>query len=84
MKKISKLPTIKIEIKDASKLKSGLVDINGHSLPREGIIIKKVTHNSQPVTEYIVPEGNNYDNYLSRKLDEVDMGDFLKKAREKL
>ena len=77
------LPTIKIEVKSASNLKSGLTDVNGNPLPSVGIVIKRVTHNSpNPKTEYIVPEGNSYHNYLTKKLHSVDMTDLLEKCNQ--
>ena len=63
-----KLPTIKIEVKDASQLVDGLKDINDKPLPKEGIVIKKVKHCSIPEVEYIVPEGGMYYNYLIEKI----------------
>lgn len=81
----TKIPRIKIEIKDASSLKDGLIDINGKPLPKEGIVIKRVSHNSFPAkTDYIIPEGGDYFNYLSSKLSDTDMSDFLKKAKTKM
>lgn len=81
---MAELPTIKVEVKSASTLRDGLKDINGRPLPKTGIIIKKVTHHSpDPMTEYIVPEGSNYHNYLTTKLNSVDMTEFIEKAKQK-
>jgi len=79
-----KIPKIMVEVKSASTLKEGLKDINGKELPKKGIVIKKVTHCSEPITEYIVPESGNYYNYLTDKINKVDMVDFVSKAQKKL
>ena len=84
MEENSKLPNIKIEVKNAESLKDGLTDIKGNPLPKMGIVIKRVTHCSPPITEYIVPESNDYYNYLTEKLNSVNMDDFLEKAKKEI
>lgn len=83
---LGKIPVrVRVEVKEASELKVGLKDIKGKLLPPKGIVVKKVTHSSLPTkTEYIVPEGQKYYAHLSKVVNEVDMSDFLTKAKEKI